>query len=187
MIVLSATGPAAADTTSDVATLRSNITANVLASGVPGDASVAGYLTNLQADGSFANVDYATNTVNDFGALAHVRQLHDMVVAWAQPTGRYSAANAVNHAKLLAEIVSAYNRRVAADYTDPADWWFNQIGVPDPLSEAMVVLQKRGILPTSNLPAALAIVNRASQPARRARPTRRTSSAATARFGAPTT
>ena len=109
----------------------------------------------LKPDGSFSDIDYTPNPMT-YLAFKHIGRLHDMAVAWGCPSSaRYQ------NAALKSAILSAYNYWVAHDIQH-RNWWFNEIGVPDSLSETMLILQKHDALPTDNFRKAIAIIDRAS-------------------------
>ena len=138
----------------DVQVLADNVFGQLTAS-PPSASTVVEDLALLKADGSFSDVNYTDTTNASWLAFTHVNRLHDLAVAYAAPSSSY-----YGNATLKAGLTNAYNYWVSKDLTHP-NWWFNQIGVPDSLSETMMVLQKANALPSGNFQAAAAIVDRA--------------------------
>ena len=140
---------AAAD---DMVTLRDNIVRQLTAA-APTD-SVAEHVAQLKPDGSFADLDYTPNPLTN-QPFKHIGRLHDMVVAWACPTHA-----SYQDAKLKAALLKAYEYWVARDIQH-RNWWFNEIGVPDSLSETMLILQKHDALPAGSFRKAITVLDRA--------------------------
>jgi chondroitin AC lyase len=136
----------------DMVTLRDNIVGQLTAADPATPAEDAVKL--LQPDGSFSDIDYTPNPIT-YLAFKHIGRLHEMALAWGRPTSaRYQDA------ALKSAIISAYNYWVAHDIQH-RNWWFNEIGVPDSLSETMLILQKHDALPADNFAKAIAIIDRA--------------------------
>lgn len=81
---------------------------------------VAGYLTTLRADGTWADVDYASQQRANWPTGQHVSRTLQIAIAWRK--GGVPEA-------LLAAIHRALGHWRAKDYQCP-NWWYNQIGGP---------------------------------------------------------
>ena len=139
----------------DPLTLENNIISSVLSNGIPSTSTATTDLGELNANGSFTDVAYSDTGSSDWGPMTHVDQLHDMAEVWADPS-----SSLYQSSTLEAGILSAYNYWVTNNYQAP-NWWFNDIGVPDSLSETMLILQQFNALPTSNFNAGIGKINAA--------------------------
>lgn len=138
----------------DPDTVAANIYSTAVAN-PPADSAVAGTLALLQADGSFSDVDYTDTQPSNWQPPKHLNKLNDMAIAYSTPGSSYYQS-----ASLKTSILSAYNYWVAKDYQN-SNWFFNQITVPDKLSQAMLIMQQNNMLPTANYTKAIGIVHRA--------------------------
>ncbi|MDB5325671.1 MAG: cslA, partial [Phycisphaerales bacterium] len=139
----------------DIDTLSANIYSAALAT-PPTDATVAGDLASLQADGSFNTVDYTDTSTGNWQPPKHLNKLNEMAIAYATPSSTY-----YHSATVQAAIVNAYNYWVTKDYQN-SNWFFNQISTPDKLGQAMILMQQNAMLPTSNFTKAISIVHRSA-------------------------
>ncbi len=116
--------------------------------------TVAAAVDRLRPDGGFADLDYRPDPLTN-QPFKHVGRLHAMSVAWACP-----ASPGYQDPKLKAAVLAAYGWWVDHDIQH-RNWWYNQIGVPDSLSEIMLILQAQDALPADRFAKAIAIVDRA--------------------------
>ena len=135
-----------------IAALRDNIVAQ-LTFAEPAD-GIAEHLSKVQADGSFSDLDYTPDPLTN-QPYKHVGRLHDMAVAWGCPTSA-----SYQDATLKSAILRVYGYWVSHDIQH-RNWWFNEIGTPDSLSDTMLILQKHDVLPADSFRKAIAIVDRA--------------------------
>lgn len=140
-----------AQTAADLATVEQRLEAGFLSS-VPSSSTVASYQASLLADGSWANIDYASTSQTNWEPLAHIDRMNLMCRAWAHPSG-----SLYHNAGLLADILAAYDCWITKK-PDSSNWWYDQIAVPQELGECMVLIKEQ--LSTTRLNSGLAILQR---------------------------
>ena len=136
----------------DMPTLRDNIVRQLTAKDPA--TTVSEWVAKVKPDGSFVDLDYKPDPLTN-QPFKHVGRLNDMAVAWGCPKSRTYQDNALKSA-----ILKTYNFWVEHDIQH-RNWWFNEIGVPDSLSETMLILQKYDSLPADNFRKAITIIDRA--------------------------
>lgn len=133
-ILAALAAPARADTAADMATVEARTLADILDS-VPSTSLVNGYLSSLQADGSWTDVNYADTSATAWNPLNHLNRLRDMVRAYANPSH-----SLYHNAALLAGVLKAYDYWIADD-PQSTNWYQNQIATPTALGQAMLPIQ----------------------------------------------
>ncbi len=98
-------------------------------------ALVQRWMGELKPDGTWADIDYANQTRGDWRPAAHIRRVLTMARA-------YACAEHPLHGDpaLRAAIHSALGHWLAYDYWC-SNWWHNEIGVPNDLSETMLLFE----------------------------------------------
>jgi chondroitin AC lyase len=138
----------------DIDVLASNIYSGYFTT-LPADDVVEADLAAIQADGSFSTVDYANTSTVNWQSTKHLNKLNGILVAYSTPGSAYYHSASVKTAAY-----NVYNYWLTKDPQN-ANWYFNQIAVPDKLAQAMLVMQQQGILPATNYAKAVTIVDRA--------------------------
>ena len=89
--------------------------------------------TQLQADGSWPDVNYSGNSTTTWEPAEHLRRLLTLTQAWFAP-----ASSAHHNAELASEIGRALDCWLHKDPRRP--WWWDCIGAPGTLSLIMLML-----------------------------------------------
>ncbi len=89
-------------------------------------------------DGStqrWTDLDYNDLNVNDWQPISHLNRINTLAVAWANPLSpNYHKAS-------LLKIINAALANWYANKYQSKNWWYNEIGVPQTLLTAMVLLK----------------------------------------------
>ena len=136
----------------EMVTLRDNIVGQLTA--VAPTAQQHNDIALLQPDGSYSDINYTPDPIT-YLAFQHIGRLHEMAAEWGCPTSAH-----YQDAALKSTVLSVYNYWIAHDIQH-RNWWFNEIGVPDSLSDTMLILQKHNALPADNFQKAITILDRA--------------------------
>lgn len=94
-----------------------------------------GYLGTQAADGSWPDIDYASQSMATWPANGHVARIWAMAAAYKSPDSPLHG-----DAALLAATLRAWDYWRAHDYLSP-NWWHNRIGVPRMVYRAMLLLE----------------------------------------------
>ena len=147
-----AAGKVAAQTAADLTTVESRIEQGILGS-VPSASTLATYRADLQANGSWADIDYASTAQTNWEPQGHLDRLRFLCRAYTHP-----GAALYQDAGLLADILKTYDWWIA-DNPQSTNWWYNQISVPQVLGECMILVKDQ--LSAARKTSGLAIVQRA--------------------------
>jgi len=139
----------------DLQTLDQRLIADILASKAS-QSTVNGYLSTLQANGSWTDVNYADHSRTVWNPQNHLTRLREMAKAYAEPTSAL-----YQNASLKAGILSAYDYWIAAN-PQSDNWWYNQIGAPTSLADTMLLMQSD--LSATQQSSGLTILTRSYQP-----------------------
>lgn len=88
------------------------------------DAKTKGYMAAIAADGSFADIDYASKAQTNWPAIAHLDRMKSMIISYVSPTSAYCGADS-----LYDDIVSALSCWYAKNPTS-TNWYMWEIGWP---------------------------------------------------------
>ncbi|MCW1921195.1 hypothetical protein OKA05_01440 [Luteolibacter arcticus] len=147
-----ATNTVTGQTVADLAVVENRVKETVLGS-VPSSTTVSSYRTSLQANGSWADINYASTAQTNWAPLGHLDRLRILCRAYAHPSGTL-----YQDAGLLADILKAYEWWIADD-PQSTNWYYNQIASPQGLGECMVLIKSQ--LSSSRMTSGLARVQRA--------------------------
>jgi len=140
-----------AQSLSDFKVIRERLEANLL--DVPAEADQVGRIvSSLADDGTWPAINYRDTSRTGFEHRIHLRNLLAMAKAYQQQGGAYH-----HDPQLLAAFRKALNHWLQEDYRCE-NWWWNEIGVPDTLTNSLFLMQKE--LNTDELAAGLAITAR---------------------------
>jgi chondroitin AC lyase len=100
--------------------------------------SVASYLTNYQAAGSFSDIDYSKTSGNteDWVPLIHITRLYSFVFAYTMEGSAYYEDEELYN-KIVAALQYWYDRNPYC-----GNWWYNQIGEPQRLGVLLIQMRK---------------------------------------------
>lgn len=152
--VLSAPTPARAD---DMQTVSDRVAANILSS-VWGQTTISNLASQVQADGRWADIDYADQNTSLWKPANHTSRLRELTKAYVSPSHPL-----YHNADLQAAIFRAYDYWTGANLV-AANWWFNDIDTPNKMSEVMLLLQRDGNLSAARLTAGNTQVLKSYQP-----------------------
>ncbi len=144
-----------AQTSADLAIVGERLTTTILGS-VPSSSTVQSHLSSLQANGSWSGINYGSTSQTNWQPLTHLDRLRLMCRAYAHPSG-----NLHRDAALLSGIFSAFDYWISRN-SQSANWWYNQIAVPQYLGECMVLVKDE--LSPARKTAGLAVLQRAYVP-----------------------
>lgn len=111
-------------------------------------------LADMQADGTWADINYTDNAVAIWSPALHLSRVQDFATAYASSGGSYS-----HNANLYAAIVKALQ---AWNRIDPKckNWWYNEISCPQSLGQIMLLMQSAKTLPAPLQDSLLVKMNR---------------------------
>ncbi|MDB5327555.1 MAG: hypothetical protein JWM57_3124, partial [Phycisphaerales bacterium] len=121
--------PARAD---DLSTITDRVTTDLLSS-LPSAQAVQGYLSSQQANGSWADISYASTAATNWSPLTHLQRMKEMAQLYAAP------GNSLYHSAVLAaDLAKAMDYWVATN-PQSTNWFPNEIAGPQALGAAMVL------------------------------------------------
>ena len=126
--ILAQTALAAAD---DLETLHSRLMTPLLVA--PDAESVVKLIGSMQADGTWADIDYANKSRSAWPLPAHLSRLASIARAYRAP------GPLQGDGKVLAAAQKALDAWLRLDPQNP-NWWWNQIGVPKSLLPILLLL-----------------------------------------------
>jgi chondroitin AC lyase len=137
----------------DLSTVTQRVTAQLL-DATPSASTVEGYMSTLQSNGSWANINYSDTSATNWAPMTHLDQLQAMAEAYSS-----SSSSLYQNATLATDISNAYNYWIT---TNPlsSNWWYNDIGSLQSLGDTMVLFS--GNLSSSQLSSGLSFLSRAS-------------------------
>jgi chondroitin AC lyase len=118
------------------------------------DTNITGWLSALQADGSFADINYTDPNIAWWPACYHTRRMWTISAAHASPSSMY-----YNSSESLQAGLATFDFWLRNDFQN-ANWWYNDIGVPQAVGPTMLLLQPYAL--PNQTAAALTILSRAS-------------------------
>jgi chondroitin AC lyase len=125
-----------------------------LNSGVATTSSVDQLQSTLRADGTWADIDYASTAQTDWVPRTHLERLRTMAKNFAWGTGRGDAV-------LKADILRGYDAWILRD-PQSTNWWYQAIGTPQTLGEILILMRSE-VSPTQ-LASGLTLLARAYLP-----------------------
>ena len=124
-----------AQSTADLATMKDRVREDDRASVGASAALVAEWKNSLQANGSWADINYADKSRTAWNPLNHLVRLVGMAVAYQTPGTAEFASAAVRQG-----ISNGVNYWYASNPTSD-NWWFNDIGAPRQLGYLLLQMQ----------------------------------------------
>ncbi|HOZ49471.1 MAG TPA: polysaccharide lyase family 8 super-sandwich domain-containing protein [Candidatus Hydrogenedentes bacterium] len=122
----------------DIEVIRDRIIARYLpAPGAPLErvaAAATGCAQQLAEDGSWPDVDYASDSRSRWATANHLARLRDMTVAYCAP-----GSPAKGETALVEAICRSLDFWMAEDFRNP-NWWWNEIGVQLSLGPTLLLL-----------------------------------------------
>ena len=99
------------------------------------DLDVAAYLTAMNANGSWSDINYNSTSRGNWSPLSHLKRLLKMSECYTLSTSSYYQ-DSLLHSKLVEALVYW-------DTKDPSssNWWYNQIAAPTSLGKVLVLLR----------------------------------------------
>ena len=94
-----------------------------------------GYLTSLDADGRWSDVNYADTSQTNWSQTTHLSRMVSMASAYANPSH-----SLYQSAALLEGIRKAYDAFVALD-PKSTNWYYNDIWTPQQLGKTILLVQ----------------------------------------------
>lgn len=137
----------------DLRQLRVQMVDSILKERPKNPGPVLDWAYKQEADGSWADIDYADKARGAWKPAAHMDRILQMTMAYRAPEGKYQGDESVAKA-----IHAALGYWMAKDYICP-NWWFNEIGIPMMLSRAMLLMDAE--LTPAEREGGLKILNRA--------------------------
>ena len=125
--------PAAARAQADLETIGARIIADEVAKALSAP-TVRGYATNLTAEGTWPDIDYADAAPTGWEPQQHVRRVMYMTRAYRNPGHTLHGDPAISNA-----IHSALGWWLAND-PQAANWWYNSIDTPRWIGRTLLVL-----------------------------------------------
>ena len=122
--------PARAD---DLTTITQRVTAQLL-SNVPSASTVQGYMSSLQSNGSWSDINYSNTAQTNWTPLTHLDRMEAMAQDYSA-----SSSSLYHNATLAADISSAFNYWISANPTS-TNWFDNDIAAPQALGDSMVLI-----------------------------------------------
>jgi chondroitin AC lyase len=137
ILVLSLLGKAqkSANYPTDLMQLHANVWSDILKS-APDDDNVKKIAENLDAQGAWQDVDYASKQRGDWHPATHLSRLQSMAKAWQKEGSTY-----YRDPELLKKINSALNYWLNNDFQCP-NWWYPEIGVPMSLAPMLILMEQ---------------------------------------------
>jgi chondroitin AC lyase len=114
-------------------TVDQRVTAELL-SGTPSASTVEGYMSSLQSNGSWSDINYSNTAQTNWTPLQHLDRLLAMAEAYSD-----SASSLYQNATLDTDISNAFNYWITADPMS-TNWYDNDIAAPDALGSIMLLV-----------------------------------------------
>lgn len=101
---------------------------------LPDPAAAQRWATSVRDDGSWADIDYASQARSGWAPLAHWQRMRAMVITAAR-----LGASEQGRAQLLDATHRAFGYWIAHDFQCP-NWWYNEIGIPKEVGAVALLL-----------------------------------------------
>lgn len=105
-----------------------------LLSGTPSASTVEGYMSSLQSNGSWSDINYSNTAQTDWTPLQHLDRMLSMAEAYSD-----SASSLYQNATLETDISNAFNYWITADPMS-TNWYDNDIAAPDAMGNIMLLV-----------------------------------------------
>jgi chondroitin AC lyase len=138
---------------SDLTTVSQRVTAQLLSS-IPSTSTVEGYMSSLQSNGSWSDIDYSNTAITDWTPLTHLQRLEAMAQDYSS-----SSSSLYHNATLEADISNAYNYWITANPMSD-NWYDNDIAAPQSLGDTMILINS--ILSPTQISEGQSILGRAA-------------------------
>ncbi|MFV0541088.1 MAG: polysaccharide lyase family 8 super-sandwich domain-containing protein [Aestuariibaculum sp.] len=112
----------------------------------PLDAEIASYLSLLQSDGSFSDIDYDSKVRTNWQPLEHVERLTLIALAYTTETSSYYQ-NGTLKSQIDTILQFWQDKKPSSN-----NWWYNQIAEPQEMGEFLILIDYLGV---ENIPEAL--------------------------------
>lgn len=124
---------------SDIATIKRRFVASIIPP-IGQDRDALTTLANkerkaLRPDGSWPDIEYPDKAASEWTPSEHLARLLQMAIAYRAP-----GQPLLGDKSLRAQTLLGLDYWLAHDYQNP-NWWWNQIGVPEYVSEIMVLME----------------------------------------------
>ncbi len=136
----------------DLDTITQRLTSQLISQD-PSDSTVEGYMSTLQSNGSWSDINYANTAQTNWTPATHLIRLYDMAESYWNPS-----SSLYQSSTLEADIFNAYNYWISAD-PQSTNWYDNDIRTPQDLGQTAVLM--RGELSATQLSEADTIFDRA--------------------------
>lgn len=137
---------------SDLSQLHANLLDYYLASPVDDD-NVGEILDNMDEDGKWPSIDYASRQRGAWPQINHLENLKMMALAYRTPDSRY-----YHKSSLSKQIHLSLNYWLHHDCLSP-NWWYQHIGVPEALAPTLFMMEDE--LTEDQMQKALVLMRRA--------------------------
>ncbi|KAA6397690.1 MAG: putative chloramphenicol resistance protein [Streblomastix strix] len=92
-------------------------------------------LNALQSDGSWPDIDYSSQAQTGWSPETHMNRVRDMAIAYT-----WSSSSLFENEALYTGIVNTLQFWYDQHPLSP-NWWFQQIGIPAPLTDALILMK----------------------------------------------
>lgn len=118
--------------TADMDLVKSRIR-QALSTGLASSTTIAGHQANLQADGTWPDINYASTAQTNWPPRTHLDRIRSMakVYAWGPLQG---------NANLRDDIFRAYDAWITRD-PQSTNWWYQSINTPQNLGEILILME----------------------------------------------
>lgn len=134
-LVLALATAASAEEVRPTELIRQRYREQLLAGPQPDSKTIEGYLARLKPDGSWPDVDYASRLPAGWPTAVHLSRVRELALAWRAP--QHSLHGDERLGKGLALALDLW---LAERFQSPSNWWWNEIGVPQIMSDILAVL-----------------------------------------------
>lgn len=126
---------------------------DLLAKPLPPEQTMRQYITSIRGDGSWPDIDYEGQNHSNWEAAPHIIRMRLLAFAWAGPGSLHHDGAAGRAVRLAAEYWCRNRFR-------SANWWWNEIMVPENMADAMIAAPELFRAPETRK-TALAVVRQA--------------------------
>jgi autotransporter-associated beta strand protein len=103
----------------------------------PSDSTVEGFMSSLQSNGSWSDIDYQNTAETNWTPATHLTRMDSMAESYQNPS-----SSLYHSSTLMADISNAFNYWVSVDPTS-TNWYDNDIRTPEDMGQCVMLISSQ--------------------------------------------